>query len=230
MNTRLPEYIALLGLFAILAIGGCKKDQPVPALNYGYNYFPNIAGHWVVYHCDSLVYDAFNDSVYSYHYYLKEVIDTFFTDNSGRRTQLVYRYYRDTPTINWQLKKIWTANLTATDAERVEDNLRYVKLSFPAQITASQWNGNAFNPLPAWQYQYSAVDVPAVLNNTSFDSTLTVLQRSNVNLLQDQLYEEQYARNVGLIYKEIIDLSAPNIGASFNSGVAYYQTYIASGN
>ena len=58
----------------ILFFAGCKKDQPVPAINYGYNYFPNNLRHWVVYHCDSMVYNAFNDSIYSYHYYLKEEI------------------------------------------------------------------------------------------------------------------------------------------------------------
>ncbi len=211
-------------------IAGCKKDQPVPPINYGYNYFPNNIGHWVVYHCDSIVYDAFNDNIYSYSYYLEEVINSYITDNSGRQTQLVYRYYRDTPTANWQLKKIWTANLTNTDAERVEDNIRYVKLTFPAQMNASEWNGNEFNTLPAWQYQYTAVDVPITLNNIFFDSTLTVLQFSNVNLLQNQFYEEQYARNTGLIYKQIIDLTAPGIDSPMRGGVMYYQTYVASGN
>lgn len=230
MKSYLHTYCVLAASFFILLFAACKKDEPVPALNYGYNYFPNNIGHWVVYHCDSLVYDSFRDTVYSYHYYLKEVINSYFTDNSNRQTQLVYRYYRDTPTADWQLKKLWTANLTATDAERVEDNIRYVKLTFPAQATAPQWNGNALNTMMPWQYQYTAMDVPLTLNNTPFDSTLTVLQVSNVNLLQDQLYEEQYARNTGLIYKAIIDLTAPGIGDTFNNGVKYFQTYVASGN
>ena len=43
---------------------------------------------------------------------------------------------------------------------------------------------------------------PLDLNGLHFDSTVTVLQNNYQDATQKLFYEEQYAKNVGLIYKE----------------------------
>ena len=45
----------------------------------------------------------------------------------------------------------------------------------------------------------------------TFDSTLEVVQQNNLTLIAQKYSIEQYAKNVGLVYKKIIDVaSQPN--------------------
>ncbi|HET6992688.1 MAG TPA: hypothetical protein VFJ43_15245, partial [Bacteroidia bacterium] len=55
-------------------------------------------------------------------------------------------------------------------------------------------------------YKYSGVDEPYMVNNVNFDSTLTVVQKDEENLLNRRYYVEHYARNVGMIEKNVIDV------------------------
>ena len=222
----LPVVYALLAVFFIVS---CKKDNKVPPLNYGYNYFPNNVGHYVIYNVDSMVINSFTSTTDTFLFQIKEVIDSIFTDGSNRPTQRIVRYKRANDTSKWLLEKVWSANLTATDAEKVEDNIRYVRLVFPPNLNAS-WNGNKYNTNGDMEYQYTSVDAPLTLNSINFDSTLTVLQLSNHNGIQNQHYEEQYARNIGLIYKEITDETSSTIFGPYTSGVIYTETYVSSGN
>jgi hypothetical protein len=221
--------ILLCCFVAMFCIISCKKDKPVPPLNWGYNYFPNNVGHYVIYNCDSIVLDKFTGKTDTFLYQIKEVIDSIYPDNTGRPTQRIVRYKRPTDTSSWVLQKVWSGNLTTTTAERVEDNIRYVKLTFPVKANAV-WNGNVDNTIGEWDYQYTALDVPATVNSVYFDSSLTVLQLSNFNGLQLQNYKEQYARNFGLIFKQVIDESADSIYGRYTSGVIYTETYVSSGN
>jgi hypothetical protein len=70
----------------------------------------------------------------------------------------------------------------------------------------------------------------------SFDSTLTVLQYSNSNQVTDTISLEKYAKNVGLIYKELtvlIDNNSNLLPDSIpwpqraNDGYIYTMTAIA---
>lgn len=237
----------------VLFMVSCKKDKPVPPTNFGYNYFPDNVGHYVIYNVDSIVVNQLMPQpIDTFKYQVKEVIDSIFTDGSGRPTQRILRYKRADSTQPWVIQKVWSGNLTTTTAERFEDNIRYVRLIFPVSVNAT-WNGNAFNTLGEMDYQYTAIDVPSSVNNVNFDSTLTVLQDSNINLIQHQFYLEKYARNVGVIYKDLIDLEADSVivtdGSTIfplnhpdflptaallkklNSGsVIYTETYVSSGN
>ena len=55
-------------------------------------------------------------------------------------------------------------------------------------------------------YHYSGINVPNQVNNLSFDSTLTVIQRDDNNFVEIIYGKEIYASGVGMIYKERRDL------------------------
>jgi hypothetical protein len=238
-----------LSILTVLLIVSCKKDNPVTPIYYGYNYFPNRVGHYVIYNVDSIVVNQLHaQPIDTFKYQIKEVIDSFFTDGSGRPTQRIVRYKRADSTKAWVIQKVWSGNLTTTTAERTEDNIRFLKLTFPIKLSAT-WNGNINYTIGDWEYQYTNVNGGFTLGKNYFDSTLTVLQDSNLNLVQHQFYLERYAANVGLIYKDVIDLSysgpsgifpaliqpnlviTPSILDSLNSGsVVYTENYVSSGN
>jgi hypothetical protein len=87
----------------------------------------------------------------------------------------------------------------------VESNQRYVKLVFPV-LSRTTWNGNAQNANGSQTYQFQAVDQPANIGTLHFDSTVVVLQRDETDLLNRRFYTEIYAKNVGMVFKKVLDV------------------------
>jgi hypothetical protein len=207
--------LLFLFLFVSVCWFSCKKDNE---LHYdaGYGYSPTDVGRYVIYDVDSVIYNAFNHDTIHYKYQLKEYLQSVFPDNEGRpslRIERSVRAYSSTlpyDSIPWVLKNVWYSTRTPTDFERVEDNVRYVRLSFPT-VNFRNWNGNAQNTLGDWEYAYNGTDQKLNVNGLHFDSTLTVNEHIDTNLLTYQVYTELYAKNVGLISRQVIDVSANTI-------------------
>ncbi|HNR20317.1 MAG TPA: hypothetical protein PKN75_10540 [Bacteroidia bacterium] len=191
-------------LLAIAIISGCKKDNTVSDDVYlGYNYFPQQPGDTLIYEVRARYKDALITTPADSTYQLLERVESVYNDNSNRPTLRLERYVRNTPNDPWIIYKVWTANLTSTNAEKREDNIPYVKLIFPVEQNA-EWNGNILNPNSnsAQDYYYTYTNQPATLNNLSFDSTLMVTQKEE-QLFNSGAYDfEKYATNVGLIQKQ----------------------------
>lgn len=244
MKVILKYVMLVIGMTSIIFIS-CKKEQQQTTNNYmGYDYFPNNEGHYVIYQCDSIIANPLSSHVPpvdTFKYQVKEVIDSIFVNNQGQPTQRIVRYKRTNDSTPWTniftSEKVWSGNLLSNMAQRQEDNYRYIKLVFPMSLNET-WNGNAMNMLGIWNYQYTTLNVPATINGTTFDSTLTVLQLNNPNLYGNQFYEEQYATGVGLVYKEVIDWTAsalsftapPNVDSATSGTILYTETYLSSGN
>ena len=102
--------------------------------------------------------------------------------------------------MQWAIKDVWFANLKPTSAEIVEENVRFVKLAFPVKSN-NNWNGNAFNYLPAETYSYDNINQSMTTGSQTYDSTVTVIHKESVNLIEEDIRHEIYARNVGMVYK-----------------------------
>jgi hypothetical protein len=230
-------------LFVLIAafflISSCKKDEQIP--DTGYSYFPDNTGHWCIYEVDSTIYDNFLNDTFSYRYQVKEITESYFTDNSGRQAMRVERYkrpYIDTiPYANlpWTLSRVWTFVRTSSEAEKVEEDQRFIRLAFVPR-EGKKWNGNAYNTIGEWQYKYTSVDQPYTINNMHFDSTLTVVQKLDTNLIDYSIFTERYARHVGLIEKRVINVhdNIPVPGVSvlnrIDNGVIYSIKLVSWGN
>jgi hypothetical protein len=201
--------LVLISLF-LIALVSCKKDTQV--LDVGYEYFPETIGKYVIYEGDSIIYDEEGNAPHdTIRFQVKEVIESIYTDNQGRPTMRIERYkkmYNDTLPYNnmpWILSDVWAANRTSTTAERVEENVRFIKLIFPVKEDQS-WNGNAQNTLEEWPYEITSAHESETVNNLSFDSVAVVLQNDDENLVERKYGVEKYARDIGLIYKEYLVL------------------------
>lgn len=203
------KYIFLLCLLAGIVIHSCKKDdEVVPAINFGYNYFPGGIGSYVIYEVDSIHYD---DAGHFPHdttrYQLKELIASTFTDNAGRPTLRIERYYKiyndSVPydSLPWIGPRVWTANKTTSTLEKKEENITFLKLVFSVK-EGKKWNGNSFNSLGEKEYEIISADIAEIINAMNFDSVVTVKQFEQINIIEHRYEAEKYARNVGLICKE----------------------------
>ncbi len=198
--------LLLLCMFFLLA--SCKKKTETVDLKT--DYFPLKVGAWIIYNVDSTYYDNFLLTHYTHHFQLKELVASSFTDGSGDLAYSLERYERDSDTLPFVIKNVWTEKVINNRAEKVEENQRFIKLVFPPQFSTT-WKGNAFiKPdltsiytkfLGNWDYEYTAIDAPNSFGSNSFNSTATIVADNEiVPGLQQTNFTETYARGVGLIY------------------------------
>jgi hypothetical protein len=218
--------ILLTGLYS------CKKDAGTP-FDFGYNYFPNEVGKYVVYNVDSFYYDDryFPSKIDTFNFQLKEKIESIYSDNEGRPTIRLERYVKYKSSIpyssmDWTLRNVWVENRSAKTAEKVEENVRFVKLSFPVKADET-WNGNIYNTEGEENYKYNFIDKERTIGNIHFDSVLQVDHHDETNLVLKKYSEEKYARNVGLIFKRFIDVNSQypeswNSSSNLNDSLAIF--------
>lgn len=215
-------------ILVILTFFSCEKNKPITEEDMGYPYFPDDVGKWIIY---DVTYREIDDTMgidTTYYYQIKEIIESKFIDDENREAMRIERYikyYNDTITDNdtipfdsvpWTIKDVWYANLTQNTAEKVEENVRYLKLKFPIRDGFS-WNGNIFNTNEPWDYTYKDIHQAKTINGILFDSTITVQQRDILNLVQNEYAVEIYAKNIGLVYKEC-DTLTTYVNGEINKG------------
>lgn len=219
MNVSSKYYfiIACLILTTFCVLNACKKDKTETYIaDYGYNFYPDDSGLFVIYQVDSIIYDDFNRSVRYSTMYLKEAIGEQFIDNLGRKAKRIIRSYStiDSTVQQWETHNVYYMVRNTLVAERVEENLRYIKLVFPSEDNI-KWLGNKYllSPPPYiidttnylvtdWKYTISRKDREYNILSKRFDSTLIVTQIQDSSAIFKTFAKEVYAKNIGLIYKE----------------------------
>lgn len=241
--------ILFIGFVSSLLFTNCKKENDISNYDYGYNYLPDDSGHYVIYKVDSTIYNDFDNSRRYSTIYLKEKIGEQFLDNLNRISKRIWRYYSDSIPINpnnWEAYSSEYIVKSTLTAERVVDNLRYIIMVFPNDIN-EKWLGNKYITIPPpyildstnyylsdWKYTIKERD--KYYNNGSmiFDSTLFISQIQDSSAIFKTFSTEKYARNVGLVYKELwIVTGEINIGAPWQDraqkGFILKQNAIAYG-
>ena len=166
-----------------------------------YNYFPLNVGAEVIYNVDSTVYNNFNNSTTNYIFQLKDITTNKFIDAQGNEAFRIERF-KKTDTDDWFFQKVIVRKIISNRAEEVLDNKRYVRLVFPPTLQ-STWNGNLYNDLGAWPHEVKDLDVPLTIAANNLDSTIAIQQYNEVNLIREDIYDETYAKNIGLVVKEV---------------------------
>lgn len=231
---------------ATVAFSACKKEATVPTAQLN-QYMPLSVGKYISYRLDSMRFVDFGqrDTVISYD--AKDVVEGELTDNSNRPTFRVVRYLRNygsNDESEYSAHLTYFVTPTRESIELNENYLRFQKLRLPVTNNFN-WHGNSYLPatpyyefyqfsndidINVWDYTYQNVNESAVINDVVYDSTATVLQvadSSNVpiefpdGLGYKNYWVEQYAKNIGLIYKEVEmwEYQPPNAGnPGFRSG------------
>lgn len=220
--------------FVVLAlITSCKDDKdtiPSPLQGFYYNFVPSEVGHAAIYDITLITKDEFTGNQDTLRYQLKELIESEFTDLSGRKTQRLELYTRADSTQPWIISDVWTANVISDRYEKKEENISYVKLRFPL-VEGNVWNGNLYNSLPEQEYSLTSLNSSSTINGMNFDSTLTVLQSDYEDLLEKSFAIEQYATGAGLIYKESVFIKKDfNNPGAIKAQTKYRQTLVSYSN
>ena len=219
-------------LAVITVVVSCKKETAITTkFESDRSYFPLETGYWIEYSADSIFHSNIDDvylvdtSIKVYNFQVREVVDTPFIDATGDTAFVIQRYRRDNDTLPWTLMSIWSAKKNSASAERVEENIRFVKLDFPFS-PYKKWDGNAYNTLGEEDYSYEDIYKPKTYNALRFDSSVTVLQNDFISSINRIEKREVYAPRVGLIFKQLDSLNTvitPN-GVVILNGVEYSLT------
>ena len=202
---------------SILWLASCETTPDDYQTDLGYEYFPLEVGKFIVYEVDSTIYDPTGDSmVFSSKTLVKEeVVDTL-SDNNGETLFKIERYQRSADTLPWLVTKVFTASIQDDKAVQTEDNLRFIKIVFPAKKNAT-WDGNVhFNSslivtvageslemFKDWVYKIESTDEQETIGDLTFGEVLTVQEADNENLIELRRSKVKYSKGIGLIYREL---------------------------
>lgn len=199
MNKVLWVVIVVISLLA------CKKDNKAP--NFYFDYYPVEKGHYVTYAVREVYVDnGMHDTT---EYFLKAQIGDTFTDNEGRIANRYNRYVSQSLNGPWVLKDIWTVILNGNKVELIEENQRTIKLVLAPDIY-KDWNCNAYNISEPLDCYYRDIHKSASMNGFDFDSTVTVEQDDNLNMVVFSRKYEQYAKGIGMYHKYYKDYTIQN--------------------
>jgi hypothetical protein len=179
----------------------CRKDEyETFRQTVGKEYFNSKIGHFSIYLVNEIIYDDFTNTSDTFNYQLREMNESVFKDNLNREAFRIDRHMRMSDTSAWIYVNTWYAALDTKMMERVEENKRLIKLSFPISNDAV-WNANSLNTDNANNVFYGLMHQKYKLDAFSFDSVVSVKSTPRINSTSERIFEEVYAKHIGLVYK-----------------------------
>ena len=223
----------LLCLAAALSFVACEKENIVPAdieFVADKQYFPLEPDKALIYKVTEITIDKPSDYYDTAVYYLRERTDIPFIDNEGDTAYRIERY-KSQSLNKWKISDVWEAKTTTYTAEKVEENQRFIKIKFPLAI-GKYWNGNLKNELAEKNSTITSLSTRYENGNIKLNSCLSITRDSSVSQISKVYDVEIYARNIGLVYKEITDINSQEVvyGVPIENriyrGTIYYQELI----
>jgi len=142
------------------------------------------------------------------------------TDGEGDTIRQIYRSYRRDTNQAVELLRVWSAKIADYQVQSVEENMRFLRLVFPVRA-GKTWDGITYlrtdtvvpyndrtqetiNLFKDWgDFSLTNIDQPMTINGLYFPETVTVLQVDKTNNIERRYAIEVYAKNVGLVFKEM---------------------------
>ena len=126
-------------------------------------------------------------------------------DGGNRETFIVEIYTRAADTLPWRINRITKRTLTDYRLEVLDNNLVTVPLVFPIALR-KRFNSNVLKTRAEKDYVYTSVSEPFSNGNLQYDSTISILQFEEENLIEQILEVETHATGVGLILRQHKDV------------------------
>ncbi|MDZ4756591.1 MAG: hypothetical protein SGJ10_00445 [Bacteroidota bacterium] len=189
-------YIVIL----IFVFAGCRsKDEPL--IETGTSLYPDGVGRELIYQVDSIRIDRFTSKTDTFKFFLRELIESKYIDNTGKSTNRIVLYQSVGDTGPWIVRAVISSQKTAYELFRTEDNQNIMKLVFPV-VSNSQWDRNKYNTMGVDYATYINIYEPRKVGKFSYDSTVTVLIQDDTNQIERRYRSEIWGKNIGMLYKQ----------------------------
>lgn len=222
--------VILLGSMACLQ--SCEEITETVDLEEGIDYFPLEVGQNLVYSVDSLNFLIGTQGIFidSTHTFVREKIVDTFEDNEGNTAYKVERFERKSDTLDWQIRDVWTASRDEQRAFRTEENLRFVRMIFPLK-EERVWESTAFidkgmivtvaggetiELFKNWESEVLSVNQAETIGGREYPEVATIIHADSENFIEYRYVVEKYAKNIGLVYREMRILDTQNIDESLS--------------
>lgn len=204
-----------VGILIGSVLFACEENEPVQP-DMGYEYFPLKVGAYLLY--DVSETSILNNQETTINYELRSTVTDSVKSETGTVTYFITREKRTSATESWQPFETWSAQLSGNKLIQNESNVTFVKLTFPPSLNL-KWDGNEFNNLPdngnlfndSKSTQYVISDISnsfSLPNGLLATEVITVTQNSfNDKFIGRDERTEVYSRNLGLVYREVIQLT-----------------------
>jgi len=219
-------------LVVLLCIAGCSDDPVVSAYpDLTREYFPLKVGASITYQVDSIVFDDApgGNKLDTASFQLKEEVASINLSEQGDTVYYLHRFRRTDETQPWALADVWTASTTGTEALRTEENLTFLKLSFPLKY-GKRWQPTSYinpetsvligtenvQPYEEWHAKVLSFDKSGSAGNFNFPigDVMTVEQTNMDDGVMKRYVSETYVRDIGLVERRdsILDSRCIEIG------------------
>jgi hypothetical protein len=207
--------IFIAGIFSLSLLESCKREvYEIPQSDT--SYFPIDSGTYAIYNVKYVLYNDFESRVDTFNYLLKELVGETETDNQGKPYRRIERYILNDSSTSWEFRQVWAAQLLGNFAYRIEDNQRFVTISFPL-FKGKEWDGLVYirkdttisipggtiDMYKDWgNFKVLSLDEPEFIAGVNYDSVLTIQRVEKINNIERRYSLEKYAKNIGLISRQ----------------------------
>lgn len=225
MRLNFPFIFALV----VLLFTSCEKQSDPDDFTVDYldEYFPVQSDQGLVYQVDSVLFkrgiSGLEIDTLSY------TVETSLVDSIDLSNGLSYIWEKKYQSLNEPFNihyHITSRSISDNRAIVLEDNLSFISLVFPPKIQ-DRWNGlslmnadsvlytikgESIRPFKDWnQFRIIETDGEYTYGDTTFKDVITVLQTDTENAIEKRYSIERFAKDYGLIYKEMWILDTQNI-------------------
>jgi hypothetical protein len=214
-------FAACIFFFIVFNFGCSSSNTVEPFEGGGAEYMPLTIGKYFVYRVDSIQYDTMNGSgvvVDTQKLYYKDVVSDTFRNKEKQLVYTVDHFEKKSLNASFQLKNVFFLYYANNQAYRMEDNIE--KVVFPTPFSKPiNWNAfstaNAFTKLEIkgetlepysdkWNFSLISLNIPEVIEGKQYADIARFDGKTNTsNTQRFRLSVEKYAKNIGLVYKEI---------------------------
>ena len=128
--------VQILVFSFLFLLYSCKhRELLIADQSQDLSFYPIENGNWAEFEVDSIVHFDSDDAgkvdtaINRYHFYIREEVDSFYMDGENQKTHLIKRYRRENDTFPWTFINLWTVNVNPYSVQRVEDNIRFIRLT-----------------------------------------------------------------------------------------------------
>ncbi|MBV6428829.1 MAG: hypothetical protein KIPDCIKN_03366 [Haliscomenobacter sp.] len=218
-------------LLGILSLSCSVQEREEYSIDLAYAYFPLRIGEIRLFAQDSLVFDPAPSGtrIDSTRTYVMEILRDTLRDLSGNPYYRIERYERKDSVAPWKLNRVATERLDGQRLVRTEDNLPLVKMIFPL-FFGQTWNalvfvgenrkvevaGETLEMFKGWSPRIEEFDAPFSYAGKTYASTLGITVANFDSKIELRHIKERYAKEVGLVYRELFILDTQCIAACQN--------------
>jgi hypothetical protein len=185
----------------------CKKSTEDYRAK-GPEYFPLRVGAERQYIYDSIHYSRLLNNTRSFRFWIKEFVKDSFVDQTGNLTYRFEQFISKDSGKSYIFYDLYTAVVTSSGVQRVEENRRNTVMSFPVR------NLKLWYPYDFWndsfstyiKYQYTAVDQPFDNGYISNPESVFIKQQYDSNFIFLRESREVYGKNQGLLHRKKRDI------------------------